>query len=176
MTLICLIGRHGSGKSTLGDALVERGFKHISVGLLRRIATSGSIPADIPATLMAAMRRTMPGAPLQNDVAAKLLKYAMSFERCVLDGFPANAVHVDMLPPAAIIAVVWAPKQTRQSRLESRALTSKRQWTPGRASAREDNLATVIMHARSVRRAVFLANRVDGIDDVQKSLLNSLTS
>lgn len=173
MSLICLVGRHGSGKSTIGAALASQGAKHISVGLMRRLAAAGQMPADIPASLMAAIRRAKPGAVLSCDVATKLLRFAASFEHCVLDGFPSTYAHIDMLPPAAIVGVVWTPYELRLARLNKRSDTSKRIWTPGRPSEREQSLAGVIKHARAIRRVVFIPNRRDGeivLDDAVRRL------
>lgn len=161
MALICLIGRHGCGKSSVGRALETLGFKHVSVGLLRRLANSKNCPADVPVTLMSAMRRSAPGAPLIHDTAAKLLKYVATFPSCVLDGFPSSEEHLDLLPEGVIFVLLWTPRQVREGRLTVRAAESKRQWVAGRPSLREQALAEVIRKAREAGRVRFLANRAD---------------
>lgn len=158
MRLLCLIGRHGAGKSTIGAELALRGYKHISVGLLRRLARARQLPSDIPYPLMAAMRRAQPGAPLQDDIALKLLSYASQFPRCVLDGFPVSAEHLNMLPLSAIIGVVASPRVVRNERLLLRAETSQRAWTPGLRSEREESLSAVIVAARREFKTIYIPN------------------
>lgn len=164
--LICLIGRHGSGKSTLGVELANRGIKHISVGLLRRLASAGEYPSDIPVSLMMAMRRTRAGEPLPTDTARKLLKFALQSPNCILDGFPASPEHFDLLPDTTHFGFVWAPKELRNTRLNSRSESSKRIWTPGRHSERERLLPALTMKARKTGRCVFLPNHCDGVETI----------
>lgn len=73
MARICLLGRHGSGKTTIGGALVQMGFTHTSVGLLRRLAQHGHFPSDVPASLMLAMRRERAGALLSPRTASLIV-------------------------------------------------------------------------------------------------------
>lgn len=158
MSLIFLVGRHGAGKSTVGAELVKVGYKHISVGLLRRLARAHQAPSDIPYALMSAMRRTQPGAAMPNDVARKIVAYALQFERCVVDGFPASVMHLELVPPDATVAVVCTPKTTRHARLAKRAETSRRQWVEGRRSEREESLAGLIAKARYHFSTLYVKN------------------
>lgn len=158
MPVIFLVGRHGSGKSTLGKALRQEGYKHVSVGALRRLAKHAAIPADVPYNLMRLLKRSMPGEPLSPEICVALLSFASGFEKCVIDGFPASVEHVGMCPPQAIIGYVWTPAKQREERLNARAQATVRQWTPGRPSAREEQLASVVRHARRVRRVEYIAN------------------
>lgn len=162
MSLLCLIGRHGSGKSSIGAAMTPLGYTHLSVGLLRRLAGQGQYPADVPALLMTAMRRAQPGRPLDPDTCRKLLKHALSLPNCVIDGFPASREHLALLPTDSAIGVVWTPRSIREDRLVLRAAGSLRQWTPGRHSERESALASVILAARLTDRLLFVANRDSG--------------
>jgi cytidylate kinase len=159
MSHLFLIGRHGAGKSTIGAELAKRGYKHISVGLLRRLARANQLPSDFPYALMAAMRRTQPGEALPDDVARKLVAYALQFNRFVLDGFPVSVDHLDLLPPAALIGVVCAPSVARNDRLQARAENSQRAWIAGRRSAREESLAAVIATARRKFRTIYIPNK-----------------
>jgi hypothetical protein len=65
--------------------------------------------------------------------------------------------------------VVWTPHALRGNRLERRAATTKRQWTPGRASEREAALPRLISHVRASRRCLFVRN-VDEIGTVVAEL------
>lgn len=161
MPIVCLIGRHGSGKSTLGKAMQAYGYHHISVGTLRRLAANNQFPCDVPYALMVMMRRSAAGRPLSDEAVAKLLAHAYEFRNCVIDGFPASTEHVDMLPADCVLGYVWAPKSSLGDRLTLRAEQTVRQWTPGRASTREEQLAEVASHARSRRRVIFVPNRGD---------------
>lgn len=158
MTLLCLIGRHGAGKSTVGQELAKTGFKHVSVGLLRRLARAREFPVDVPYALMVAMRRSQPGTPMRPDVAAKLLEYAGRFPNCILDGFPSAPEHLDMLPASTIIGVVTAPASIREERLFARAIRTSRAWVPGRPSEREMALGKVILLARKKFQTVHCRN------------------
>lgn len=161
MPTICLIGRHGSGKSTIGKALQEHGYKHISVGTLKRLANNNQFPSDVPYSLMLMIKRAPAGQLLPDDTAAKLIAHARSFRNCVIDGFPASGRHLDMLPGDCVIGYVWAPKSVLPDRLTSRAETSVRKWTPGLKSEREVHLAEVAHRARNRRRVVFIGNNGD---------------
>lgn len=161
MPLLCLLGRHGSGKSTIGALLAAAGHPHVSVGLLRRLAQARQFPSDIPPGLMLAMRRERAGAPLSPATAARLLQHVCAVPSAVLDGFPASPEHVAMLPPDAVFCVVWTPSALRDTRLEDRSAKSKRQWTPGLTSARESALPSVLRIARRSGRCIFLRNDQD---------------
>jgi hypothetical protein len=170
MTRLCLIGRHGSGKSTIGSGLACHGYRHTSVGLLRRLAQSRQYPSDVPAGLISAMGRERAGALLTLPTAQRLVAHAFSRPLAVLDGFPASPSQIELLPPETIFCVVWTPPGLRGSRLESRAATTKRQWTPGRASEREASLPQLIRHVRRTHRCLFLMN-TGPVDVVTKELL-----
>lgn len=173
MPLICLIGRHGSGKSTIGTEMCKRGFTHLSVGLLRRLAVEKTYPSDVPFILMTALRRHRPGAPLPTEVAQKFIAHAQSLKNCVVDGFPASIEHLSLLPKDAVLVLVWAPKQIREQRLEARSQSTKRIWTPGRPSERESSLNTVLKAARKDRKIIFLSNHSDDIaSNIKNSELN----
>lgn len=158
MPLLCLLGRHGSGKSTIGAALQAFGYQHLSVGALRRVAQSNQFPSDVPAGLVSAMRRERPGAPLTPLAARRLVEHANSVGQLVLDGFPSSPDHLALLPPDTVFCVVWTPALLREARLHARAASSKRLWTPGLASAREDALPDLIRQVRRTHRCLFIAN------------------
>ncbi|MGX9712644.1 AAA family ATPase [Janthinobacterium lividum] len=173
--LICLIGRHGVGKSTLGQALARIGYAHLNLGLLRRLAISGTYPGDIPITLMLSIRTMRPSKPLSDDVVRKLLAHALSYDRCVIDGFPVLAAHLPLLPATAKIAYVWAPAQSRNERLRSRAATTKRHWTPGLNSHRDASLCEVLKQVRSNSNFYFVRNAHDAKEEIN-ALANFMAS
>ena len=168
MSLVFLLGRHGAGKSRVGAAMSAHGFMHLSTGMLRRLARSGNLPADIPVSLMLAMRRLQPGNPMPIDVAEKFLRHARRYPDCVIDGFPATPEHLDLLPDDATLCLLWTPADKREHRLRVRSDTSQRIWTPGRYSEREARLADVIRQARSRWKVQFVSNRLDGEDAVRR--------
>lgn len=174
MELVCLVGRHGSGKSTIGAMLERYDYKHLSVGMLRRLARQGKYPADVPISLMLALRRMPAGGPMPTEVSAKLLEFAKKFDRCVIDGFPANVEHVEMLPADTQVALVWCPEALRIERLNDRAAVTVRQWTAGRMSDRENSLAAVIAHCRRRFATIFIANRHNGAQMAAQRLVSQL--
>lgn len=158
MTLVCLLGRHGSGKSTLGADLIQHGFRHTSVGILRRLAQSSQFPGDVPAALMMAMRRERAGSAMSTPTARKLVDYATNVSKAVLDGFPSCVEHLALLPADTVFCVVWTPAQLRLQRLEHRSDTTKRVWTPGLHSEREATLPVLLSTLRRSRRCIFVSN------------------
>lgn len=159
MSLVCLIGRHGSGKSTIGAALGAYGFQHTSVGVLRRLAKASQFPCDVPASLMMAIRRERPGVPLTESTARKLVEHVSRTPNSVLDGFPSSIEHIELLPVDTIFCVVWTPALVRELRLRHRSETTKRQWTPGLHSERELVLPILLNTLRRSRRCIFVTNR-----------------
>lgn len=166
MALICLIGRHGAGKSTIGTAMRAHGFRHLSVGTLRRLARHNQFPADVPYSFMAALKRLPAGQPLPERLAVDLIGHATSLGPCILDGFPASVDHLALLPPNTVVGFVWAPKGQCEERLTKRAEATLRQWTAGRESAREAALASVVRAARLRFPLVFIRNAGNGLDPV----------
>lgn len=171
MALICLIGRHGSGKSAIGAELAKLGYFHISVGLLRRLSSANQFPSDFPVPLMLAMRRARPGVSLPADIGEKIVKFALSHTKCVIDGFPASLENLDQLPAQTHFGFVWVPRTTREDRLMLRSETSKRLWTPGRQTEREQVMAALTVKALSRGTLHFISNRADGAAAVQQIAL-----
>ncbi|MFC5550224.1 AAA family ATPase [Massilia aerilata] len=170
MTLVCLLGRHGSGKSTIGADLVPHGFQHTSVGVLRRLAKASQFPVDVPAALMMAMRRERAGSPMSALTAQKLVDHAAASPKAVLDGFPSSVEHLALLPAHTVFCVVWTPAKLRLQRLKHRSDTTKRVWTPGLHSEREATLPVLLWTLRRTRRCIFVSNSSTPRDAVIKML------
>lgn len=158
MAMICLLGRHGSGKSTIGADLVAHGFQHTSVGMLRRLAQASQFPSDVPAALMMAMRRERAGSAMSAPTARKLVDYVTKSPNGVLDGFPSRVEHIALLPADTVFCVVWTPAHLRLERLAHRSDTTKRLWTPGLHSEREATLPVLLLTLRRSRRCIFVSN------------------
>lgn len=174
MTLIVLLGRHGSGKSTIGSRLENHGFKHISVGMIRRLAQSRQYPVDIPVPLLISMKRAKPGQVLDSKATSQLLKFTHELGNCVIDGFPTVVDQLQYLPNEAVFVYVGIAKAIRENRLVIRAATSKRQWTPGLHSEREAALASLVKQIRTDQKLIYVSNNLDseyGISEIAKKII-----
>lgn len=163
---VCVIGRHGTGKSTLCHAMTQYGYKHISVGMLRRIAKNGLFPSDVPASLMLALKKSRAGEPIPSTTAKKLSAWAMSLCNPILDGFPASPDHLEYLPSNTIIIVISSPAHLRHHRLERRAEQSRRAWVTNKFSERENILPQLVRIARKNHRVMLVPNRSDNHTDI----------
>ena len=162
--LLCLVGRHGSGKSSIGRRLAEKhGWQHISPGSLGRLARARKILPGVPMPLIMSMGQIRPGEPLRNACARRLLEYASTFDVCVLDGFPAVCAHVSFMPAGAVIFVVVSPKKVRTELLLKRAGMTLRKWTEGRPSLRDEALSGMLSRLRESHR-VFVVRNADSDD------------
>lgn len=179
LTIICLIGRHGSGKSTVGAFCAREGAKHISVGQLRRLANGRVFPSDIPVSLLLQFRNLKAGEPLSKEVSLRLLDYAGKFDHVVLDGFPAATEHLELLPASTIFCYLWVPAKLREVRLGIRSANTSRTWTSGGISVREQVLSNLINDIRKRTTLNFIRNTEDGneaISSVGRSILSSFAT
>lgn len=142
---VCLLGPHGSGKSSVGRALIAHGYEHISIGTVARLARRNLNPSNIPGRLRILLARHVPGSPLDPLTVSELLDHIRRRPRIVVDGFPATVEHL-----AAIGALeelrfvyVYTPRQAREARLIVRAQTTPRGWQPGGRSQRDIALPTL---------------------------------
>lgn len=175
MTLIVLLGRHGSGKSTIGSHLENHGFKHVSVGMIRRLAQSRQFPVDIPVPLLISMKRAKPGQVLDAEATSQLLKFTKELGNCVIDGFPTVIEQLRSLPKETVFIYVGISKEVREDRLAFRAATSKRQWTPGLHSEREAALASLVKQIRANRKLIYVSNTLNkeiGMSEITKKIIN----
>ncbi len=161
MSLICLIGRHGTGKSTFAGMLGAYGFEHFSVGTLRRLARRGEFPVDVPVSLMLALRRIPNGEMLPDGVVKQLIEIAKQSSACVLDGLPATPAHIELLPADALTIYMHTVSSIRTARLQARAEVSLRKWHADYKSTRDLSLAAVVRRLRADRRIVLVRNDGD---------------
>jgi adenylate kinase family enzyme len=162
--LICLVGRHGSGKSSFAQFLARKyGWRHICIGLLKRLSARHKLASGVPAPLLFGMRREKPGEPLSRALSEKLLLHAASFDICILDGFPATKEHVLLLPDKTILVVVAAPKPKRRERLIRRSRETQRKWATEKHSPRDVALPEVIASAKKRFCVFFVHNAHDDL-------------
>ncbi|MBN3760951.1 hypothetical protein [Burkholderia sp. Ac-20365] len=155
-----LIGPHGSGKSSLGRALAQHGYEHLSIGTLARLIKRKRRPSDIPGRLILELARHEPGTPLAPRAATVLIEFLRQRPRIAVDGFPATAEHLQLLGDLADWSFVYVhtPRQNRETRLIARAETTPRGWTPGRKSERDLALPALCQALRGRTRLHFFDN------------------
>lgn len=136
---ICLLGPHGSGKSSVGRALIAHGYEHISIGAVARLARRNLNPSNIPGRLRIVLARHRPGSPLDPLAVSELLDHIRSRPRIVVDGFPASVEHLAAIGALdeLIFVYVYTPRPAREARLIVRAQTTPRGWQPGGRSERD---------------------------------------
>lgn len=160
MSLLCLIGRHGSGKSTLGKLLQATGACHYSLGTLFRIAKQNPLvlPRDIPPGVMFALRQHARQTPLAESILRQVIDLAMASGYGVLDGLPAHPDHLRLLPGDTHFAYLYVPEPLRLHRLAERQNRSMRSWSPDRASARDLALPATVLACRATRKLLYFPN------------------
>lgn len=153
--LICFIGMHGVGKSSVALTLAkEVGGIHLSVGDLCRLARRGKVPDGVPIRLMAALARHTPGSILGSEVSTHLIDYLAKLLRlrktiCV-DGFPSTSGHVEQLAAVPTfkenlrIVHVLCNDELRIARLLRRSQETGRKWSQDMdVSERDRGVASV---------------------------------
>lgn len=156
-TLITLFGRPGSGKTTVGDALQEQGYRHLAMGRLLRdptiLADIGIDREEMKAAI--ASGRTIRNANLYPWLDKQIAKFPGSV---IVDGYPRVASAVDsfnylastLLPKTTVIALhLRCPAEQAGQRVSRRG--------------RDDD------------RAVDLADRNDEYDREQAPLIDLLS-
>lgn len=161
---IFLIGKHGTGKTTIGQTLATRhGWTHISVGDLCRQARRNRGPSTMPLRLMAELAKTAPGEPLSPEVARQLCQAIGKINQTglvVCDGFPSSPEHIDLLPPNSDVVWIQCQEDERERRLEMRAAETVRRWTPGRQTLRDDLVEAVYQCASQDRLRADIKARI----------------
>jgi adenylate kinase family enzyme len=170
-----LIGKHGTGKTTIGQFLaVKHGWTHISVGDLCRQARRNRGLSTMPLRLMAELAKTSPGEPLSRDVARQLCQAIGKINQTgmvVCDGFPSSPEHLDLLPPNSDVVWIQCQEDERARRLAMRAEETERRWTPGRQTLRDDLVEAVYQCASQARvRADVKARIVVNDGSIERAL------
>jgi adenylate kinase family enzyme len=168
--LICLIGRHGTGKSTLGQALAKRGFRHINVGELKRRCRKNDFPEGYPLQLLGMLSVQKPGTLLSKTSAKALMAFVQTAHNCVMDGFPPSKDYLNLLPPDTLFLYCMTPKYLREKRLNERFEKTLRRWTPGKHSARDAALAALVRAVRHRYPFCLVVNDEKPIDDVLRRI------
>lgn len=140
MRRIALIGLHGSGKGAVGRILQGRGYSHWSIGDIRRRLISRDPVDELPALLVAAVRRTKAGEPLAASALRAILSAAQTQRLCVIDGIPDGVEHVACFGADWRFLHLQCPEPLRQERLKKRSIESHRLWLDGVDSPRDRRL------------------------------------
>lgn len=83
------------------------------------------------------------------DLAALLVRDLIKHERVVCDGFPASPEHLQVIPAGSTLVLVSCDEDLRQDRLSDRALSTRRSWTPGMPSERDELVGQVFKGAQA---------------------------
>lgn len=167
---VFLLGLHGCGKSSIGRALQnEHGWQHLSIGDLARLARKRRLPQSVPIRLMVMLAGHQVGHPFRHELVLALLshiKELRSRSPVVIDGFPVEASQVRLCPRPFTAIHVTLDDESRVARLQARAQETKRAWTPGLPSARDEALPSVLSELQGmsllaqVTNSTTLANSV----------------
>lgn len=172
MRRVALIGLHGSGKGAAGRALRSLGYVHWSIGDIRRRLWTGDLSDDLPALLVAAVRRAKAGSPLPATAVRAILSAAERQPRCAIDGVPDGVEHVACFDAGWTVLHIRCQEDLRQSRLRQRALESARLWIDGVNSPRDARLASTIA---ALPPAIVRTIDNDGsLDDLRDRIVTSL--
>lgn len=145
--VIFLVGLHGVGKTTVGKALVARGFRHISLGDLSRMLRRKQIPAGYPLRFLRMLAAHEPGERMASQLVVQLLEVIAEHSKhapLVVDGFPAEPYQVLDIPLKSHIIELTCAEKTRTDRLENRSLETPRKWNPDMDSRRDRQLKALL--------------------------------
>lgn len=177
-SVVWIVGLHGSGKSTCGRILTEMipGWRHVSIGDLSRLIRNGQYPSDLPIRLITTLKRTKPGCTLPpaaaREVAAFVEKTRGSANGISVDGFPSHPDHLNLLPKESTILHIQCNSADRDKRLEKRAETSPRKWTPGIVTDRDSLVDSTVKAARLLGLNVISVHNDDDQAHLQLALRN----
>lgn len=178
--LICLLGLHGSGKTSAGRYIKAQGFvnQHISIGDLARLARSGMTPSDVSTRLMLALSKHKAGTVFGSDTAqllATFLTGTVKQQSCIsVDGFPSSPGHLHMLPNHSEIWLFEMDEAIRFARLTARSETTKRKWTHGAPSERDAQLATTLQQAKDNGMLVKTINNDGELEALHEKCLRAV--
>lgn len=165
--VIFLIGLHGVGKSTIGKILAaKQGFKHISIGDIGRLLHKTKIPAGYGLRFLRLLGKHERGERMAPELIHELMeeiKAVAHLRGVVVDGFPAEPMHVLSLPTGSTVVHLTCPEQERVQRLAHRSECTARKWHCGIESRRDEQVEAVFSVAQESRalRTQTIANEGD---------------
>ena len=153
--VIFLIGLHGVGKSTIGKILAaKQGFKHISIGDLGRLLRKNKIPKGYSLRFLRLLAKHERGERMAPELIHGLMeeiKAVVHLRGVVVDGFPAEPMHVLSLPTGSTVVHLTCPEQERVQRLAHRSECTARKWHCGIESRRDEQVEAVFSVAQESR-------------------------
>src|SRR6218665_1153469 len=167
--LIFLIGLHGVGKSTIGQALVPHGYRHISLGDLGRLLRRRRIPDGFTLRFLRLVAAHEPGERMSAKLVDALhseISYHNEHVPLVVDGkigknnvnvplgvngFPAEPCQVMGLPAGCTLIHLACPAPERMQRLAARSETTSRKWGADAAESRRDRQLGAVIEAAQER-------------------------
>lgn len=144
--IIFLIGLHGVGKTTIAQSMRKFGFEYMSIGDMGRLIRNKKLPSGLPPKFVRLLAAHEPGRSMEDDLIKSLLDFILEKSKktsIVIDGFPAEKHHVNLLPEGCFVVKVECKELDRASRLQIRSEQTKRKWTNGPLSIRDMNLDAV---------------------------------
>ncbi|WP_234265159.1 AAA family ATPase [Hydrogenophaga sp. NFH-34] len=173
---IFLVGFHGSGKTTIGRQLQrEHGYIHVSLGDLGRLARSMKFPSEHSLRFLVALAGQAAGQRLEPNVVQALRKEIERLRHVgpvSVDGFPAEAEHIALLPMGGAIVHITVPDSERETRLLHRASVTKRLWTPGQRSLRDEAIPSIIDAALECQYPLWHIENTSGVERSVASIAN----
>lgn len=94
------------------------------------------------------------------------------YKPVVCDGFPSQFEQLPMIPTGSSVVHLHCTDRMREARLDHRASQTKRQWTPGLSSERDNDLPLLLQSLKShpdrqALRFFELENAVNGIESLE---------
>lgn len=178
--LICLLGLHGSGKTSAGRFLQNNHHvsHHISIGDLARLARSGSSPSDVPVRLIVALAKHKAGNVFDCKTAellAEFLSKLVKLNGCIsVDGFPSSAEHIPLLCQGAEIWKFEVDEKERFDRLLKRSELTKRKWVAGVPSERDKQIDITLEKCRDADLTVKVIENNEDLAALHLSCLKAL--
>ncbi|MDD2222841.1 MAG: AAA family ATPase [Pseudomonas sp.] len=165
--VIFLIGLHGVGKSTIGKILAtEQGFKHISLGDLCRLLHKKKIPTGYGLRFLRLLAKHERGQMMTPELVNALMdeiRGVVHLRGVVVDGFPAEPLHVLSLPTGSTVVHLTCTEHEREQRLAHRSQITVRKWNCRIESRRDEQVQAVFSVAQEsgILRTAEIANGGD---------------
>lgn len=166
--LICFLGLHGTGKTTVATLLAQKlRCVRLSVGDMARLARKGGAEKnDIPTKLLVLLARSKPGQLMNEMTSEHLVSYLNNLRKTsavIIDGFPACPTQIASLDGGCCLIEVSVCEALRHERLLQRSETTVRTWKAGLPSVR-DELVSATSQASKIAGVRHLQISNDGTD------------